>query len=180
MITTQQAHMIALDVILDGNELGPLPLYNEQQIAQATHFVALLAALIVTVENARPEPRLRIGFDKSLPPFHPANWEAGRVFTKADLEEARQQRREAELIDDARAFGYYGPITVHPTDGPSFQAFKGEAHTKDSDCTVIDDVCIECGTGHGDPCRGILANLGDLCMGRGFHRPGCLFSDEDR
>lgn len=38
-------------------------------------------------------------------------------------------------------------------------------HTKDADCTVIDDVCVECGAGFGDPCP--------TCTGRAFHAATC-------
>jgi hypothetical protein len=39
-------------------------------------------------------------------------------------------------------------------------------HAQDSDCTLDStDVCVECGTYHGDPCP--------ICGGRGFHKEGC-------
>lgn len=55
-------------------------------------------------------PRLRMKANKSLPLDHPENWEAGRVYTQDDLAHARAMQRENDLIEDARAFGYYGPI----------------------------------------------------------------------
>lgn len=38
-------------------------------------------------------------------------------------------------------------------------------HTKDGDCTLVDDICTECGVWHADPCPD--------CGGRGFHEDGC-------
>ena len=38
-------------------------------------------------------------------------------------------------------------------------------HTKDSDCTVVDGLCIICHVGHDDPCPD--------CGGQAFHNPGC-------
>ena len=47
-------------------------------------------------------------------------------------------------------------------------------HTADSDCTVINDECSECGVYHGDPCP--------ICGGRGFHALTCevVNGDETR
>lgn len=38
-------------------------------------------------------------------------------------------------------------------------------HTRDEDCTVVDDECTGCGVWHGDPCED--------CGGRGYHRAPC-------
>lgn len=45
-------------------------------------------------------------------------------------------------------------------------------HSQDSDCTLdpMTNCCRECCVFHGEPC--------EECRGRGFHRPGCLPSED--
>lgn len=43
-------------------------------------------------------------------------------------------------------------------------------HERDEDCTVVDGMCVGCGVSHVEQCG--------KCSGRGFHRPGCVESDE--
>jgi hypothetical protein len=40
-------------------------------------------------------------------------------------------------------------------------------HTKDADCTTINDDCTGCGVHHGPPCW--------VCDGRAFHVAGCAY-----
>lgn len=57
-------------------------------------------------------------------------------------------------------------ICGHPQVTPANLAMVRPArHTRDSDCTVIDDFCTACGALHGDPCH--------VCAGRGYHADGC-------
>ena len=44
------------------------------------------------------------------------------------------------------------------------------SHNRDSDCTVVNDICAVCGVAHGDPC--------ETCGGEGFHKDSCAESEE--
>jgi hypothetical protein len=72
---------------------------------------------------------------------------------------------EAELKEEREA--------LNPEDRAKLEALPPGDHQQDEDCAGHIDpstnLCKVCGVEHGDMCPG--------CTGRGYHRPGCIYSD---